>query len=85
MLPLSCEWVEDGPLAQVEVARESNEGSVTLVLHPGARPVPIALGEDGGNERPDSAPSSSNSPVGPVERQPLARSGVDHGVNSCIL
>lgn len=39
-LPLNSGWHSNGPLVQVEFARKSGNGRITLVLTPSAKPVP---------------------------------------------
>lgn len=38
-LPIQRRWFEDGPLIPVEFARQSSNGSLTLVIEPSAKPV----------------------------------------------
>lgn len=44
-LPVNSDWRTDGPSLPVEFARQSSDGRITLVLTPGAAPVPVYWAE----------------------------------------
>jgi hypothetical protein len=40
-LPIEGQWLEDGPLAPVELLRQSDDGRITLVIEPSAMPITL--------------------------------------------